>query len=382
MSERVVIVGAGIAGLATAIGLHHCGYDVTVLEKRTDTSEGAGISIWPNALAALDQLGIGDHVRAAGGRVTAGAIRWRSGTWLRRPTGERFIRALGEPPVVIQRSLLRDILTDALPAGTIEHGVTVNGVARNGNRIRVCLPDSDHRAAGAVVGADGTYSMLARYLNGPLTDRYVGYTSWRGIARHTLDTQLAGQTLGPGVEIGHLPMGQGLTYWFAIQRARQGQHAAHGELRYLQGKLARWAEPIPSLLAATEEADVLRDDIYDRQRAQHWSQGPIVLVGDAAHPMRPHLGQGGCQTIEDAALLAAFVNRAPDLSRAFADFTAYRRRRVSRVVRESAMMGSLVKLRPAALSIAASYATALIPERALTSHMASIAGQKAFALPF
>ncbi len=176
-------------------------------------------------------------------------------------------------------------------------------------------------------------------------------------------------------------MGDGLTYWFATQRAPEGQRAAEGELRYLQRMLSRWTEPMPSLLAATAEADVLRDDLYDRQPARHWSQGPVVLVGDAAHPMRPHLGQGGCQAIEDAALLAAFASRTPDLSTAFAHFTAYRRRRVSRLVRESATIGTLVNMRPAALSMAASYATALIPERALTSHMASIAGRTAFTLP-
>lgn len=381
MSERVVIAGAGIAGLATAIGLHRCGYDVTVLEKRADTSAGAGISIWPNALAALDQFDLGDSVRAAGGRVTAGAVRWRNGTWLRRPTGERFVHALGEPLVVIRRPLLRDILTAALPTGTIEDGITAVGVTSSADGVQVRLSDYGVRDADAVVGADGTHSLIARQLNGPLTNRYVGYTSWRGVARYGLDPQLAGQTLGPGIETGHVPMGNGLTYWFATQRAPEGQRAAEGELRYLQRMLSRWTEPMPSLLAATAEADVLRDDLYDRQPARHWSQGPVVLVGDAAHPMRPHLGQGGCQAIEDAALLAAFANQTPDLSTAFTHFTAYRRRRVSRLVRESATIGTLVNMRPAALSMAASYATALIPERALTSHMASIAGRTAFTLP-
>ena len=89
MAQQILVIGAGIAGLATAVALQRRGLDVTVIEERTNTSSGAGISIWPNALAALDQLGLGDAVRDAGGRVTAGALRWRDGTWLRRPSPQR-----------------------------------------------------------------------------------------------------------------------------------------------------------------------------------------------------------------------------------------------------------------------------------------------------
>ena len=78
---EIVVIGAGIAGLATATALAQRGHSVTVIEERTDTGSGAGISIWPNALAALDVLGLGEQVRAAGGRVSAGAIRWKDGSW-------------------------------------------------------------------------------------------------------------------------------------------------------------------------------------------------------------------------------------------------------------------------------------------------------------
>ena len=94
---RIVVVGAGIAGLATAVALQRRGHDVTVIEERTHASSGAGISIWPNALAALDHIGLGDAVRAAGGAVTANALRWRDGSWLRHPSAERIVKALSEP---------------------------------------------------------------------------------------------------------------------------------------------------------------------------------------------------------------------------------------------------------------------------------------------
>ena len=381
MPAHTIVIGAGIAGLATAVALRRVGHDVTVIEQRTDLTSGAGISIWPNALAALDQIGLGDNVRQAGGRVTAGAIRWRDGTWLRRPSAQRIVHALGEPLVVVRRSALTEILLDALPPDTVQTGLSATALSIAAATARVTLSDGRTREADAVVGADGVNSMVARAINGPLPSRYVGYTAWRGVAAYRLDPALAGETMSAGTEVGHVPLGPDHTYWFATERTREGSRSAGGEHAYLTAKLAGWADPIPALLASTDPADVLRNDLYDRAQPRHWSRGPAVIVGDAAHPMRPHLGQGGCQGLEDAAILARFVGLSPDLPAAFDRFGAFRRRRVRPLVRESAAIGRIVNLRPAFLSGVASRASALIPEWAVASHLASIAAGSAFILP-
>lgn len=349
-----------------------------MVEARSDTTSGAGISIWPNALAALDHIGLGDAVREAGGRVTAGAMRWRDGKWLRRPSHERIVKALGEPLVVVRRSVLNDVLAGALASGTLSTGLAATAIELAPDGVRVTLSDSTTRRVTAVVGADGTNSVVARYLNGPLNNRYTGYTAWRGIADVSIDPDLAGETLGAGRECGHVPLGAGHTYWFATERAPEGQLATQGELAYLKSVFGSWAEPLPALLTATDPDIVLRNDLYDRDQARVWSKGPIVLVGDAAHPMRPHLGQGGCQGLEDAAILAGAVDQSADLATAFARFASFRGPRVRSLVRESATIGRIVNLRPAFLGAAASRATALVPEAVLTRHMATVASRSAF----
>src|SRR3954447_3870649 len=128
MAQQILVIGAGISGLATAVALQRRGRQVTVIEERSAASSGAGISIWPNALAALDDVGLGDAVRDAGGRVTAGAMRWHDGTWLRRPSKERMVRTLGEPLVVIRRSVLNEVLAGALASGTVQTGATAANV--------------------------------------------------------------------------------------------------------------------------------------------------------------------------------------------------------------------------------------------------------------
>ncbi len=372
----MLVVGAGITGLATAVALQRRGFEVSVVEARADVSSGTGISIWPNALAALDEIGLGDAVRAAGGRVTAGAVRWHDGTWLRRPAADRMVRALGEPLVVIRRAALTGILTAALHPGTVEYGVAVQTIDADGTRVE--LTDGSVRTAAAVIGADGVDSVVARHLNGPLARRYAGYTAWRGVAEHVIAPELAGETMGAGIEVGHVPLGLDHTYWFATQRAPQGQVAALGELAHLRQLFGTWAEPIPTLLATTKPAELLRNDLYDRVPARHWARGRVVVAGDAAHPMRPHLGQGGCQGLEDAAVLAALVGRERDVAAAFERFESRRRRRVSAIVRESRMIGRIVNLRPAVLSAVAARATVLVPEPVLTRHLASIAAYSAF----
>jgi 2-polyprenyl-6-methoxyphenol hydroxylase-like FAD-dependent oxidoreductase len=381
MGKQILVIGAGISGLATAVALQRGGHEVTVIEERTDTSSGAGISIWPNALAALDEIGVGDAVRAAGGRVTAGALRWHDGTWLRRPSPQRMVKALGEPLVVIRRSALAKVLADALAAGTVHTGLSAQELVATADGVRIALSDSTMREAGAVIGADGTRSVVARHLNGRLASHYVGYTAWRGVASHAMDPDVAGEVLGPGIEFGHVPLGSDRTYWFATERAPEGHVAAQGELSYLKARFASWADPIPAVLAATDSDDVLRNDLYDRSQARQWSRGRVVVVGDAAHPMRPHLGQGGCQGLEDAAVLARFVDGDDNLAAAFARFAAFRRPRVRPLVRESKLIGQMVNLRPAFLSGLGSRATVLMPEALVTRHLAAVAARSAFVLP-
>lgn len=370
--QPLVVAGAGIAGLALATALQQQGRRFLVLDERPELgSSGGGITLWPNALAALDALGLGDDVRVAGRAVAAGSIRTSSGRVLRRIDQRRFEQALGEPLIAIRRGALIELLAARVDSDAVRPGCGVRGYAHDDSALTLSLDDGSSLAASALVGADGFRSVVARQLAGGLHESYAGYPAWRAIA------PIGGfepvQFWGRGQEFGLVPLDAGATYWFAARLEPAGGTAPDGELAHLAEAFAGWPTPVPELLAATPETSVNRVDIVDRHSPGHWCEGPVVVIGDAAHAMRPHLGQGGCQALVDAAVLAARLESAPDVHTAFLEYVVARRPAALRVARKSHLAGRLVTAPPLLHRLATS-----IPEGVFLRQLAAVGSREAF----
>lgn len=231
--------------------------------------------------------------------------------------------------------------------------------------------------ADLVVAADGTRSRLAREFNDGLQDSYAGYTAWRGIADIAIDPALAGEVFGSGVQFGAVPLPDGRTYWFATQRLPERTEVGD-ELAHVSVLAEAWPDPVEDVVAATPPGTLLRNDLYDRPTAKTWSRGRVVLVGDAAHPMRPHLGQGGCQAIEDAVVLASALSTSDDVESALVGYQRVRIGRVRRIVSESRLIGLAVNSRRPFVGHAGLRLSRVLPDAAVMSHLRTIAGADAF----
>lgn len=345
---KAIVVGGGIGGLSAAIALRQVGVEAVVFERAGEIREiGAGISLWSNATRALEKLGLVGAVRAAGVSLTNGETRtWRGGVISRVSADElqqRFGLILG-----IHRADLQGSLLAALPGGTVRLGARCSGFEQHAGGVIAHFDDGREERGDLLVGADGIFSTVRARLFGEERPRYAGLTAWRAVTRFEHELLPPGVALdlwGRGAEFGLLSLGRGRVYWFGTKNAPEGESdASIGRKRELLERFRDWQEPVKAAIEATEETAILRNDIYDREPLKEWGAGRVMLLGDAAHPMTPHLGQGACQAIEDAVVLADSLSKEKDVAPALSLYESLRIPRTSRVVRQSRRIGKIIQL--------------------------------------
>jgi 2-polyprenyl-6-methoxyphenol hydroxylase-like FAD-dependent oxidoreductase len=372
----VAVIGAGLGGLAAAVGVRRTGHRVTVFERSTAPREtGAGIGIMPNGVRALDALGVGAAMRERAAVFSLGGIRDRRGRALLTTDQAAVAARTGAPLVVVPRPWLRDLLAEAVGADVVRTGQRVHGLRPVDAGVEI----DDGTRFDAVVVADGAGSRL----RATLFPSHPGLRGSGEYAARAIAPALPGVPLAPGElldrrtgeRFGCMPMADGSTYWYATWPGARLSAPADPATRHawLRERRADWHPCVAALIAATAP-DLIHvvETAQLQQPLPALAVGRIALLGDAAHAMTPDLGQGAGQAFEDAVVLASVLDgatpaRVPD---ALARYDAVRRPRTTALLRDAARAHRMLGAH-GALGLARDVALRLVPAALATRALAA-----------
>lgn len=335
-ATRITVVGAGIGGLACALGLCRRGFDVTVLEQAEAITEvGAGIQVSPNGLRVIEALGLAEALIATSVRARAVSLRdYRRGTEVLRLDLKTLPKEQGY--YFVHRADLIDMLAAAVrKAGARIRLLQHVGTVHPGVHPRIELATGEQLETDLVIGADGLHSVLRPALNGSGTPFFTGQVAWRAVVPNvTSHPAHARVHMGPGRHLVSYPLRDGSQVNIVAVEERK-EWAEEGwnvvdDPKHLKTAFAMFDAEVHRLL--DEVTDVRIWGLFRHPVAQHWYGENCVLLGDAAHPTLPFMAQGANMALEDAWVLADCLAVFPARAEALRRYQQKRRERAARVV--------------------------------------------------
>ncbi|PGB01233.1 FAD-dependent monooxygenase [Bacillus toyonensis] len=361
--NNVIIIGGGIAGLCAAISLQKIGLNVKVYDKNIEpTVAGAGIIIAPNAMQALEPYGISEQIRTFGNESDGFNLVSEKGSILSKLT----IPTCYPKIYSIHRKDLHQLLLSELQKGTVEWGKECVKIDQNEeNALKILFQDGSEALGNILIAADGIHSVVRKQVTQSDGYRYAGYTCWRGVTpAHNLSlTNDFIETWGTNGRFGIVPLPNNEVYWYALinAKARDRKYTAYTTAD-LYNHFKSYHSPIPDILNNASDVTMIHRDIVDITPMKQFFDKRIVFIGDAAHALTPNLGQGACQAIEDAIILAECIKKNAHYRQAFIEYEQKRRARIEIISNTAWKVGKMAQIESKPLTILRNHVMKRIPK--------------------
>lgn len=360
------ILGGGICGLSTAIALKNIGIRAEVYESAPQFRPlGAGLLLAANAMRSFQKIGIAEKIAARGRLLPRFSIFDDRGKVITAADATAIGQKYGLHNFAIHRADLHEALAAELDPEQLHTGKRATGFSKNGVRTVVQFDDGSAIETDFLLAAEGIHSAIRRQLLPDSKPRYAGYTCWRAVVdAGSILPDLASETWGSAGRFGIVPLAGNRIYWFAVVNAPENDPAMRAiRVADLQQLFGRFHAPVPQILAQTRDEDLIWNDIIDLQPLPRFAFDNILLLGDAAHATTPNMGQGACQAIEDAAILADELAKTHDPEAAFAAFEKRRLKRTRYIVENSWSLGKIAQWEKPLFVFLRNNLLRLVPER-------------------
>lgn len=339
-----IIIGGGIGGLTTAIALSRRGMRFRLYESSTDfAAPNVGLFLTARAMRILDRMQLAAEIQACAYPIESWLVSDHTLKVLSTHSFPGLIRDHEFSAMAIHRADLHRILMQHLDADLLDSGANCQGV-REGERVVIAAFEDGEQVTGDyLLAADGMRSRIRGQLFPESTLKNIPQVCWRGTLRGELPPTYRHQALeawGNGRRFGLGQTSAREIYWYALLNKHPGDvSSGDAQKQELLRQFEEFAPLVRELISQTSEADVTRSRLADLLPLKAWYEGRVCLLGDAAHGMAPHLGQGAGQAIEDAWVMAAFLDQYKHPTMAFSAFQQSRKKQVDRIGRVSHRLG-------------------------------------------
>jgi 2-polyprenyl-6-methoxyphenol hydroxylase-like FAD-dependent oxidoreductase len=346
--KKGIIIGAGIGGLTTALALMKKGFDVTIYEQSEEVKEmGAGIWIAPNGLKVFDDLGISKDIIDAGKTLEKISVVDINGKLISTIDGNKIKVKHKFATVAIHRASLQQILVSYIPKNKIILGKRFSTYQQTKNSISASFEDGTILEADFLINADGIKSNARLQIHSDLNLRYSGQTCWRFVSEFDLPEKESGNMYEiwsnkKGLRVGYSKINDKQIYVFITNYEKAGgKDNPQTVINDLTNLCAEFPQMIKQMILSTKGKGILRNDLFDFKPIKKWTDGKAALIGDAAHATTPNLGQGACQAIEDAFVLAQELSLCNDVEIGLKSFEEKRIKKATYITNTSWQFGQV-----------------------------------------